>query len=77
MIVIGIITKKKKSFNDGETILFVSVPLSDSNVAHIFISTLVVSFADWKKLADRWLCIAPISLAGDVFKIFGIEFLEL
>lgn len=52
MIVIGIITKKKY-FNDGETILFVNVPLSDSNVAHIFISTLVVSFADWKKLADR------------------------
>lgn len=53
MTVIGIIPTKKKSFNDGETILFVSVPLSDSNVAHIFISTVVVSFADWKKLADR------------------------
>lgn len=53
MIVIGIITKKKKSFNDGETILFVNVPLSDSNAAHLFISTVVVSFADWKKLADR------------------------
>lgn len=53
MTVIGIITKKKMSFNDGETILFVSVPLSDLNVAHLFISTVVVSFADWKKLADR------------------------
>lgn len=53
MIVTGIITTKKMSFNDGETILFVNVPLSDSNVAHIFISTVVVSFADWKKLADR------------------------
>ena len=41
------------------------------------ICAVVASFVDWKKLADRWLRVAPISSAGDVFKIFGIEILEL